>query len=97
MMGSGFLSRIILSAALGAGLVIAAGIPALANPDRDGDCHRRLEDARARLDRDAARFGERSRQVERDRDRMEDARRWCREHRADWDHDRFDFGVYIRR
>jgi hypothetical protein len=28
---------------------------------------------------------------------MDDARRWCREHRADWDHDRFDFGVYIRR
>jgi hypothetical protein len=30
-------------------------------------------------------------------DRLDDARRWCRQHRADWDHDRFDFGVYIRK
>ncbi len=101
MMGNGFLSRVILSAALGAGLVIAAGAPALASPDPERDwaqdCHRRLEDARVRLDRDAARYGERSGKVERDRDKLEDARRWCRQHRADWDHDRFDFGVYIRK
>jgi hypothetical protein len=100
MLGNGFFSRIILSAALGAGLVIA-GAPAFASPARDKDwaqdCHRRLEDARLRLDRDAARYGQRSGKVERDRDRLEDARRWCRQHRADWDHDRFDFGVYIRK
>jgi hypothetical protein len=101
MMGNGFLRRVILSAALAAGLMIAAGAPAFASPDRDRDwaqdCRRRLEDARLRLDRDATRYGERSGKVERDRDRLEDARRWCRQHRADWDHDRFDFGVYIRK
>jgi hypothetical protein len=99
-MGNGFLSRVILSAALAVGLVIASGAPAFASPDRDRDsqdCRRRLEDARERLDRDAARYGERSGKVERDRDKLEDARRWCRQHRADWDHDRFDFGVYIRK
>ena len=99
MLGKQFLGRIILSTALSAGLLIAAGAPAFAARDRDWgqDCRRRLEDARVKLDRDVARYGERSRKVDRDRDRMDDARRWCREHRADWDHDRFDFGVYIRR
>jgi hypothetical protein len=55
-----------------------------------------MEDAKIRLDRDLERHGERSRQVARDRDRLEDTRRWCREHHADWDHNRFDVGVYIR-
>ena len=39
------------------------------------DCHKRLEDERARLDRDLARRGEQSREVACDRDRMEDAGR----------------------
>jgi len=31
---------------------------------------------------------ERSREVERDRDRIEDMRPWCRDHHVDWGHDR---------
>jgi len=98
MLGKQFLSRIILTAALGSSLLLAsAAVPALADRNWSDDCHKRLEEDRARLDRDAARHGEQSRQVARDRDRMEDTRRWCRDHHADWDHDRFDIGVYVRR
>jgi hypothetical protein len=98
MLGKQFLSRMILTTALGGGLFLAsAAVPALADRDWSDDCHKRLEEARARLDRDVARHGEQSRQVERDRVRMEDARRWCRDRHADWDHDRFDAGAYTRR
>jgi hypothetical protein len=97
MLGRQFLGRIILTTALGSGLLLAsAAVPARADRDWSGDCHKRLEEARAKLDRDIARHGERSREVERDRDRMEDARRWCRDHHADWDHDRFDEGDHRR-
>lgn len=93
MLGKQFLGRIILTTAFGGGLLLAsAAVPARADRDWSDDCHRRLEQARAKLDRDIARHGERSREVERDRDRMEDVRRWCRDHHADWDHDRFDEG-----
>jgi hypothetical protein len=27
---------------------------------------------------------------------MEATRNWCRNHRAEWDHSRFDIGVYFR-
>jgi hypothetical protein len=97
MLGKQFLSRVILTAALGGGLLLSsAALPALADRDWGNDCHKRLEDARARLDHDAARFGEHNPRVDRDRDRLEDARKWCREHHADWDHSRFDVGIYIR-
>ena len=98
MLGKQLLSRVILTAALGGGLLLSsAAIPALADHDYRDDCHKRLEEAKIRLDRDAARFGERNPRVERDRDRLEDTRRWCRDHHADWDHDRFDVGIYVRR
>lgn len=97
MLGKQFLGRVILTAALGGGLLLGtAAVPAFADHDWANDCHKRLEEARARLDRDVARFGERNPRVERDRDRLEDTRRWCRDHHADWDHDRFDGGVYVR-
>jgi len=97
MFGKQFLSRIILTSALGAGLLLGSiAMPALADRDWSNDCHRRLEDARARLDRDVARYGERSAKVDRDRARLDDERRWCRNHHADWDHNRFDVGVYIK-
>ena len=97
MLGKQFLSRVILTAALGGGLLLSsAAVPALADRDWTNDCHKRLEDARARLDHDAVRFGEHNPRVDRDRDRLEDARRWCRDHHADWDHSRFDVGIYIR-
>jgi hypothetical protein len=83
--------RMVLTGVFAAGLLFATGKPAFADSCRD-----RLESARARLDRDVARRGENSNQVRRDQDRLEDARRWCRAHHSDWDHTRFDFGVYLR-
>ena len=98
MLGKQFLGRIIVTAVLGGGLLLgSAAVPARADRDYRNDCRKRMEDAKVRLDRDVARFGERNRRVERDRDRLEDTRRWCRDHHADWDHDRFDGGVYLRR
>ena len=46
--------------------------------------------------KDSARYGEHSRQVDRDVQRMDDNRKWCRNHKADWDHGRFDIGIYFR-
>lgn len=89
-------SRMVLTSALAGGLLLAAGAPARADRDWREDCHRRLEADRARIDRDTARYGEHSRRVEHDVDRMNATRQWCREHKADWDHDRFDFGIYFR-
>ncbi|MGD0965192.1 MAG: hypothetical protein ABSA57_14980 [Candidatus Acidiferrales bacterium] len=66
--------------------------------DRDwsDDCHKRLEADRARIDRDAAKHGEHSPQVGHDVDRLDADRQWCRDHHADWDHSRFDVGIYIK-
>ena len=90
-------SRFILTSALTSGLLLAAGSTARADRDWRNDCHRRLEADRAKIDRDANRFGNESRQVRRDVDRMQDDRQWCRNHHADWDHDRFDLGIYLGR
>jgi hypothetical protein len=90
-------SRMLLTGTLAGGLMLAFGGTARADRDWKEDCHRRLEADRARIDRDAARHGEHSRQVDRDVDRMNANRRWCREHKSEWDHDRFDMGIYFRR
>ncbi len=88
----------IVRLALGSALAFAFSLPVgqvtLANPN--DDCHRRLEADRARIDRDAAKHGERSPQVDRDVARMDSDRQWCRDHHADWDHDRFDVGIYFK-
>jgi hypothetical protein len=34
--------------------------------------------------------------VDSDVDRMNSDRNWCRGHHADWDHDRFDVGIYVK-
>ena len=96
MNGARYLVRFVLGGVLAAGLLFAAGKPALADKDWGPSCHSRLEADRARIDRDAARRGENSPQVRRDVDRMEATRAWCRNHHADWDHPRFDIGVYLR-
>ncbi len=88
-------SRLLLSTALAVGLLLAMGTTARA--DYKNDCNRRLESDRARIDHDASRFGEKSRQVDRDVAKMDQDRNWCKEHKADWDHDRFDVGIYFRR
>lgn len=90
-------TRIALSTALAGGLMLAAGAPARADRDYKEDCHRKLEADRSRIDRDAAKHGEHSGQVNNDVKRLDNDRRWCRDHKADWDHDRFDIGIYIRK
>jgi hypothetical protein len=87
-------TRLILTTALAGGLLFAAG-PARADHDWGADCHRRLEADRARIDHDVDRFGKDSRAVRHDVDRMQSDRQWCRDHKAEWDHDRFDTGIYI--
>jgi hypothetical protein len=89
-------TRIALVTAMGGGLLLAAGSPAQAAPDYRDDCGKRLEADRARIDRDAHRYGEHSKQVDHDVDRMDATRKWCRDHKADWDHSRFDVGIYFR-
>jgi hypothetical protein len=87
-------TRVALTCALAAGLTLTLGNAARADDFKD-ECHRKLEADRARIDRDAARHGEQSHQVAHDVAKMDETRRWCRDHKADWDHDRFDIGVYF--
>lgn len=90
-----FLPKAVLVAVLGAGFLFATGPAARADRDWSDSCHQKLEQDRARIDHDSARFGDHSRQVARDVDRMDATRRWCRDHHAEWDHNRFDTGLYI--
>ena len=91
------LTGVVLSSALGLGVLLTAGVsPARADRDRGADCRQRLEADRARIDRDVARHGEHSRQVDHDVNRMDADRQWCRDHHAEWDHGRFDVGIYFR-
>ena len=90
-------ARMALITALAVGLLLAVGVPARADRDWGKSCHERLEADRARIDKDAARYGERSQQVDRDIQRMNNNRKWCRDHKADWDHGRFDIGIYFRK
>jgi hypothetical protein len=96
MIHNKYLVRVGLSVIFASGLLFATGKPALADKDWGPACRDRLEAARAKIDQDVARHGQNSPQVRHDWDRMEAARSWCRGHHADWDHSRFDVGVYIR-
>jgi hypothetical protein len=96
MTGKKYLTGFVLSGLLGAGLLLATGKPAFAEKDWGPACHDRLEAARAKIDQDVARHGENSHQVRNDQVKLDDARRWCRDHHSDWDHTRFDVGVYLR-
>lgn len=89
-------NRVLLPGVLAGGLVLAFGGTARADKDWKEDCHRRLESDRNRIDRDVNRYGENSRQVDADVDRMNETRQWCKDHKAEWDHHRFDIGVYFR-
>ena len=89
-------SRMVLTSALAGGLVLAFGGTARADRDWKEDCNRRLDSDRARIDRDVARHGEKSRQVDADVNRMQEDRQWCKDHKADWDHHKFDIGIYFR-
>jgi hypothetical protein len=87
--------RVVLGSALGIAFTLAAG--QIASADSKADCERRLEADRARIDNDAARHGEHSRQVDKDISRMDSDRSWCRNHHTDWDHSRFDVGIYFKK
>ena len=98
MMGKQIWSRVILGTAIASGLLLATGAtPARADRDWSSSCRQRLESDRDKIDHDAARHGEHSRQVDRDVDKMNSDREWCRGHHADWDHDKFDIGIYFRK
>jgi hypothetical protein len=84
----------VLYAALAGSLMIPGGI---ALGDNNADCGKRLEADRARIDRDAKKYGERSPAVDKDVARMDSDRSWCRDHHADWDHSKFDVGIYVKR
>ena len=86
-----------LSTVMAGSLLLAAGASAQADRDYRNDCGRRLEADRVRIDKDSSRFGEHSRQVDRDVQRMDATRAWCRNHKADWDHNKFDIGIYFRK
>jgi hypothetical protein len=88
-------TRLILTTTLAAGLVFGVGAAANAQRNWGPDCSRRLEADRARIDRDAARHGKDSPAVRHDVDRMQTDRQWCRDHKAEWDHNRFDTGIYL--
>jgi hypothetical protein len=88
-------TQMALTTALAGGLLLAVGTPVRADSRRD--CSQKLEADRARTDKDAARHGENSPQVSHDVQRMDTDRRWCSDHKADWDHDRFDVGIYLRK
>ena len=65
--------------------------------DHDEKCERRVHRAEEQLREAERRHGEHSRQVDNDVARMDSDRQWCRDHKADWDHDRFDIGVYFHK
>jgi hypothetical protein len=97
MTNNGAWMRLILTSVLAGGMLFAVGGTARADRDYGPDCARRLDADRARIDRDASRFGEHSRQVDRDVAKMDNDRQWCRDHKADWDHGRFDVGIYFHK
>jgi hypothetical protein len=90
-------NRMMMTSVLAGGLLLAFGGTARADRDWKEDCSRRLEADRARIDRDASRHGENSRQVSNDVAKMDGDRQWCRDHKADWDHNRFDVGIYFHK
>ena len=88
--------RFVLMGALAVGLTLPLCGAARADHDYNNDCHPRLNNAKAKIDRDAAKYGEHSHRVANDVARLDQERAWCREHKAEWDHNLFDVGIYIR-
>jgi hypothetical protein len=94
----GKIARVTLGLALAMSFMLPAAQMTFADHDRDfkEDCHRRIESDRARVDREAAKHGEHSRQVDRAVDKLQSDKQWCRDHKADYDH-KFDIGIYVHR
>jgi hypothetical protein len=89
-------TRLLLSTGLAVGLMFGLGATVGADSDHREECRVRLENDRGRIDHDASRYGEHSRHVDRDVSRMNADRQWCKDHKADWDHNHFDVGIYFR-
>jgi len=68
-----------------------------ARADVNSDCRARLQAQKDKIDRDAAKYGEHSAKVDHDVAKLDQERQWCRDHKADWDHNLFDVGIYVRR
>jgi hypothetical protein len=88
--------RIILGSALAMAVTLPVTRVAYGDHDYKEDCHRRLESDKAKVDEAASKHGEHSRQVDKAVDKLEADRQWCRDHHADWDHNMFDIGIYLK-
>jgi len=88
-------TRLAVRTALAGGLICVFGAPARADGDQREACQRRLESDRARIDSDVIRYGHSSPKVNHDVAKMDKSRQWCRDHHADWDHDKFDLSFYL--
>ena len=87
--------RYALFAALAVALTLPMAGAARADHDWAADCHARLQAAKDKIDRDAAKYGEHSARVDHDVAKLEEQRQWCRDHKAEWDHSLFDVGIYV--
>ena len=74
----------LVAAMFGVFLLVGCVVPTLAG-DRDHECRERIEKAEAKLRREIDRHGERSRQAEKRRHELDEARERCRGDR-DRDH-----------
>jgi hypothetical protein len=88
--------RLVLGTCVAVMFTLPVGQATFGDRDWSDSCHKKLESDRAKIDRDAARHGEHSGQVDHDVARLDQDRQWCRDHHADWDHSRFDVGIYFR-
>lgn len=89
------LVKFALAGTLAFGLSMPLAGVARADHDWSQDCHNRLQADKIKIDHEAARHGNDSPQVRHAVDKMESDRQWCRDHKADWDHNAFDVGIYV--
>jgi hypothetical protein len=87
--------RYILMGALTVGLTLPLCGTARADHDYRDECRSRLQAQKDKIDRDAAKYGEHSAKVDHDVAKLEQERQWCRDHKAEWDHNLFDVGIYL--
>jgi hypothetical protein len=71
--------------------------PAWADKDYKSACQDRLNADRYRINEDSKRRGENSPQVQRDVEKMDKDREWCRSHQVEWDHGLYDEGIYRKK
>lgn len=85
-MQTNWYGKVIWSGVLGVSLMAGAAMPAFAYRDRDDDCQKNVAKAERNLDKAVRKHGERSRQAEQQRRKLEEVRERC--HGGDRDHDR---------